>query len=485
MIGKVALLALMLGIIWTISANEATPQIPIIFKGVVKDGSDGFFEVPNFIRISQSPYVVRPGEWALINVTTLYNSKRDVTLTFLNVKVDALEVKRGTKQSVITLFNTTTETKDNKTTNFRVNETNISVIVGDWETVPLEIFRGRTVTGTTIKGLMPSTTTEYRAKLRPVNTLSRDMEYSIVANATFEEQQVFADFDPLLTDNLVAYYTMDDEQLDGTVVVDVSDFSNNGTLENSPTTGVPGLINEAIQFDGIDDCVSTNNMSAFIPSEASHTLMVWVNITAVLTDDIFIGFNGRSELRYLNNRVTYRIFHPSTGDVRAEFVYLSPQNNHSFQHYVGTYENSTTTITLYVNGNSKDTDTGNWEKDSDLWGIGGNGPCESRWTPAIFDESAYWNRSLSSTEVEDLHNLGAGLAHPFTTDTCTYASGDFVIDCSDACVFSIDPIVSGDWHTQGTGTIHINSDFNVDGDWIREATCTVVLLAGNRIILKD
>ncbi|MCD4759817.1 hypothetical protein K8R33_02935 [archaeon] len=60
---------------------------------------------------------------------------------------------------------------------------------------------------------------------------------------------VFSDLDT----NLSLYYTMDDDDISGSIMIDLSGH-NNGTLTNSPDTGVSGKLEEAVNFTkGSDD----------------------------------------------------------------------------------------------------------------------------------------------------------------------------------------------------------------------------------------
>src|SRR6056297_2720988 len=78
---------------------------------------------------------------------------------------------------------------------------------------------------------------------------------------------VFAD---LTTDNQV-YYSFDDDSLSGSNPLDLSGNGNDGT-NNGTTTGVTGILDEAFNYDGTNDYVTTNSSLT-----SSGSISFWVN----------------------------------------------------------------------------------------------------------------------------------------------------------------------------------------------------------------
>ena len=64
-----------------------------------------------------------------------------------------------------------------------------------------------------------------------------------------------------LTTDLKLYYTFDDVDLTGSNPDDMTVKANDGTT-NGATTGVTGILNQAFEFDGINDKVSADSVIA-------------------------------------------------------------------------------------------------------------------------------------------------------------------------------------------------------------------------------
>lgn len=83
--------------------------------------------------------------------------------------------------------------------------------------------------------------------------------------------------------SLVGWWNMDNNQISGTALTDVSGNGNTGTLQNTPITGVAGKIGQSMIFNGTDSAAGTY---VSIPSVASLqsftalTICAWVNVTA-------------------------------------------------------------------------------------------------------------------------------------------------------------------------------------------------------------
>ena len=57
-----------------------------------------------------------------------------------------------------------------------------------------------------------------------------------------------------LNDNVSIAYTIDDDTISGSTLEDLSPNGNDGTIDGA-TSGVTGIINETLDFDGINDYV--------------------------------------------------------------------------------------------------------------------------------------------------------------------------------------------------------------------------------------
>jgi len=90
-----------------------------------------------------------------------------------------------------------------------------------------------------------------------------------------------------------------------------------------------------------------------------------------------------------------------------------------------------------------------------------NFPVNDHWSefPGIIDEVAIYNRSLTDDEMDDFWNGGSGIEFepPGPTDSCTYSSGDWVVDCADKCEISSPVNLGGNnLLLTGSGSFNVN-----------------------------
>lgn len=152
-----------------------------------------------------------------------------------------------------------------------------------------------------------------------------------------------------LSTNLSIYYSFDGN------VNDMSGNNNDGILHNSPTltTGHTGTSNSAYLFNGVNDWLELPNLGEL--SNQSWSYSIWFKLTTVPTssDDMFL-------LRYTNSANTddghlyidnvanqLTSFYQSTGLKLATSTVI---NAGIWTHAVITYNNTSNTTKIYVNG---------------------------------------------------------------------------------------------------------------------------------------
>jgi len=197
----------------------------------------------------------------------------------------------------------------------------------------------------------------------------------------------------------------------------------NGTLTNGATYGT-GIINQGFSFDGVNDYVNLGNVLDFDGS-TPFTFNAWVNKSASKFHSIiskqgsspnFTGYNfrinqtgaGKLELIVNNTASTDWIYCAST----------TSYTNGAYSMLTVTYNGSQDAngVTFYINGvdagltitaNSLTLSASN-SNDCILGAapLGGN-----QYTNGLIDEVGVWNRELSSSEVTELYNSGAGLQY--------------------------------------------------------------------------
>ena len=196
----------------------------------------------------------------------------------------------------------------------------------------------------------------------------------------------------------------------GTTWYDVSSGGNNGTLTNGPTFSSAN--GGSIVFDGGDDFVSLPSQTAIF-SNSSFTVSLWMYPTIngegfnqMIFSSIGPGpdLNSKGVLIRLKDDtgILFAFYNDDLSTATGAYVY------DVWQYVVCTYNYTTDTSTIYVNGVSKAT--------------GNNGPCTE--TGAMTTRIAQWfnqeyyfgrvslcslyNRSLSQTEITQNFNATRG-----------------------------------------------------------------------------
>jgi len=194
----------------------------------------------------------------------------------------------------------------------------------------------------------------------------------------------------------------------GTTWRDLSGNSNNGTLTNGPTFSGIGK-QASIVFDGVDDYVDCGT-GTLIPN--SWTLTGWVNQRRITGTGMIVARSSDGPLYEQTGTLGWSSTRSSTFHVGGKLtngayyyectssVFL---NTSSILNIVGTFNEPTTTLTLYINGapvNTKNTGFSMTLTGSQRIQVG----CSDGNTPGnFFSGSIYqtqiYNRSLSQFDV--------------------------------------------------------------------------------------
>lgn len=197
--------------------------------------------------------------------------------------------------------------------------------------------------------------------------------------------------------DLVAYWAFDDGP-GSSIANDSSGNEYHGTLQGSPTW-VTGRIGGALQFDGVNDYVSTgqsllNNLSEF-------TLACWVRADVYTNKVGFVGQNDCIEFGFNANDL--RCWNLNVDD---KVTIAWPHGTGSW-HHVAVAGNSSG-MTLYIDGRysagPSEIPGGNYGSSPDTVKIGGE-----IWDPlggffdGILDEVRIYDHALSQAEIEELY----------------------------------------------------------------------------------
>jgi len=138
------------------------------------------------------------------------------------------------------------------------------------------------------------------------------------------------------------------DESSGTTAADESTNSNNGTLTNMTSPWIPGLYSNALEFDGVNDYVSTNY--AFSGTELTYSFWVYPEGNEHSVNHIICGNNYTNRIGYTNNNVI--IFYITSAGASA----ISPAltlNQDEWNYVAFTAKNNGSNIDWFctVNGN--------------------------------------------------------------------------------------------------------------------------------------
>lgn len=229
-----------------------------------------------------------------------------------------------------------------------------------------------------------------------------------------------------LTDNLVAYYKLDESS------GNASDSSGNGyTLTNNNTVSfTTGKISNGADFGASNSSKYFNHASlhGFTSPTQAMSLSVWVKITTAPSSgetqfivSQFIGetTGGDWKIGYYNESGTLKI--RITNDGGGSLAYSTTLTTGTWYHIVGTFSgsNAAGSTKIYLNGAEVASGnlygTTNYSAFADSFTIGANRNGSSVFFKGLIDEVGQWSRELSSAEITSLYNGGSGLTHPFVS----------------------------------------------------------------------
>lgn len=253
-----------------------------------------------------------------------------------------------------------------------------------------------------------------------VKIYNRALSAAEIKNLYNSTQKMFVNMpqNNFLTDGLVGFWSFNGPDMSGLTAIDRSGSGNNGTLTGGPTA-IPGMVGQALNFDGTNDYVDGGTITTF--NLASISVSAWVYSESVasyysggLTHEADSVVNAYDSGNYgwklgvdMNGKPVW-LYYNATGGCIADVVTSSGSS------VVGGWHNltgvrSTAGLELFVDGVSVGTGTqtcdtltvanpvfiGEWR--TDLAGDEFDGS---------IDEVRIYNRVLSATEVLKLYNAG-------------------------------------------------------------------------------
>ena len=236
-----------------------------------------------------------------------------------------------------------------------------------------------------------------------------------------------------LTTNIVAYWKLDETS--GTSASDATGNSHTATLQTNASFVSGGKINYGLQpatsgTDAAGACIASGSTGALDFTQYPFSAGAWIkttNNTAVGNGDMVVVMSTINASPYDSWLIGMHMASPigtMYGEYRtASNSYYTSNTSTAYNdgawHYVAFIIDASGNMTLYVDGVSQATGTASGTMSTGKsFSIGVNRPTANtsdQWVGTI-DEVGVWSRALSSTEVSQLYNGGAGLQYPFATN---------------------------------------------------------------------
>lgn len=295
-----------------------------------------------------------------------------------------------------------------------------------------------------------------------INSLSADRNRIFAAAAYLRtNDEATSECDP----NLVAWWKLDETS--GLNAEDGSVNNNNGALTNMlGTEWTDGIIEGALDFDGINDYVDCGNDSIF-DITGQITITCWVN-TSDCGNSQHNPYVGKGDH-------TYAIKHRSDNNIEF-FIYDGGWNSASYSvdssfngqwhHLAGTYDGSE--VKLYVDGQLQDTTSHTGSIDTDTYdlNIARNSEETGRFYEGAIDDIRIYSRALDADEIAQLAET---LEYQGFTEAKVGSDSDSITIPTQGSAETVN--VLGSWETGTTHAAESGSNrlfvviAHAEGDW--------------------
>lgn len=220
----------------------------------------------------------------------------------------------------------------------------------------------------------------------------------------------------IVTDGLISFWTFDESDIEDAIAKDIVGI-NDATIIGDPQI-VDGKIEEALDFDGIDDCVDCG-VDESLSLTGAITVEVWVKWRGGGNPYFVTKMSGQRSYDLSGNddgTAEFRVGGADCATIKSTGGVLVPTDE--WIHLVGTYEPSSY-VRLFIDGSLAKEETSDIpaaQCDNGLsWYIGAREGNQG-WTPGIIDEVKIYNRALSENEVQQNYRATSQLAVMKPTD---------------------------------------------------------------------
>ena len=223
-----------------------------------------------------------------------------------------------------------------------------------------------------------------------------------------------------LTDNILSYWKFDENT--GTTAADATGDGYTATLHagagwGSPFLGVSSLslVSASSQYASFSSVNITSNFtfSAWFKTSYSGAQQ------AIASDS---GAANSLQMKVQTTGALQFFYNISGSNVTINSSGVSTANNGSWHNILVTCVNHGA-CTLYFDGTNVGSASiaGSGLTTAVTFGVIGELSAGATYFNGLIDEVGIWNRALSSTEITQLYNSGAGLQYPFATAVATPA----------------------------------------------------------------
>src|SRR3989338_8508048 len=211
------------------------------------------------------------------------------------------------------------------------------------------------------------------------------------------------------TSGLVRHYTFDGPDTSGTTVTDRGSAGSNATLSGTKTT--PGIIGQAMNFDGVNDYGSFTAIHD--PNGTSLSIEAWVRPTAIGGVYVITGADEGNPILMcrINAAGTAFMWARGSNGLDAQAAGTTAMTANNWYHIACTWNTSGKVATVYLNGVNEGSSTNSSivNVPSGLTHMGvasrSGSPFESYFKGDI-DELRIYNRVLTATEVAEHYKAG-------------------------------------------------------------------------------
>ncbi|MFA6896999.1 MAG: DUF2341 domain-containing protein [Patescibacteria group bacterium] len=293
----------------------------------------------------------------------------------------------------------------------------------DFDDIRFTSADGKTPLDFWLESKTDSTTADFWVEAASLSASANTNIYYYYGNASVSTISSDTNTFVRVISNLVGGWDMNEGS--GTTAHDKSGNGNDGTISGATfTTDRNGNANQALSFDGADDYVEVSHNSVLEP--ASVSVSAWVKLNNDGSRHIVAAKWTGYSLEVSSTGSPYFLIWNSQGS--ASITSSVPIQFNTWQHLVGTFDDSTKEITISVNGN----ETGRASLESSiiyehsilrisntLYG-GSDGAVNG-----LIDDTCIYNRALTADEIADVYSAShTTLIVPSKVLVRNYVSGE-------------------------------------------------------------